>query len=284
LCTYAPTREEALEKLEVALDNYVIQGVGHNIAFLRDVTAAKRFKEGRLTTNYIPEEYPQGFLGVQLSQEQKTRLAAIATYMTVMREEKVATINPQFAAAINASSSEDENNNEKTKMVIVAGDKYMVRTNADLTATVTRVGKDPVTVDVQDVDWQVDQVLVKTKVDGKLIPVQVHARLPTGYRLQMAGAVVDVLVRSQQEDELAQYMLEKKKVDTSKWLQSPMPGTLVSVAVKVGDTVYPGQDLAIVEAMKMQNNLQAPKKAVIKAIFAKPGATLAVDENILEFE
>ena len=61
-----------------------------------------------------------------------------------------------------------------------------------------------------------------------------------------------------------------------------MPGTLVNVMVKVGDTVYPGQDLAIVEAMKMQNNLQAPKKAVIKAIFAKPGATLAVDENIIE--
>jgi propionyl-CoA carboxylase alpha chain len=283
LCTYGNTREEALTKLEVALDNYVIQGVGHNIAFLRDVTAAQRFKDGRITTNYIPEEYPQGFSGVKLSEEQTARLAAIACYMSLMRDEKVASSNPSAHGGLELSAAEGAEP-APAKVVIIDKKAYTVSTNPNLSAkVVTPEGKE-LTVDVPDFEWQVDQPLVKTKVDGKLYPIQVHARLPMGFRLQMIGAVTDVAVRSLREHELAQHMIEKKKVDTSKWLQSPMPGTLVSVAVKVGDTVFPGQDLAVVEAMKMQNNLQSPKKAVVKAILAKPGVTLAVDENIIEFE
>jgi len=277
LCTYGETRQEALDKLEVALDNYVIQGLGHNIPFLRDVTAAQRFKEGRLTTNYIPEEYPTGFHGVQLTQQQEVRLAAIAANMDVLRAEKVASIGSPSDDVASSSTA-------VTRVVSLNGKTYKVTLDAaDLTTTVEVDGQSAA-VDVQELDWQVDQPLVKSKVDGKLIPVQVHARLPTGFKLQMAGAVVDVLVRSELEHELAKHMKAKVKVDVSKWLQSPMPGTLINVMVKVGDTVYPGQDLAVVEAMKMQNALHAPKKAVIKAIFAKPGANLVVDENILEYE
>jgi propionyl-CoA carboxylase alpha chain len=100
----------------------------------------------------------------------------------------------------------------------------------------------------------------------------------------MCGATLDVLVRSPREHELSQHMIPKVSADMSQYLLSPMPGVLVSVAVKVGEAVFAGQDLCIVEAMKMQNNLQSPKKAVIKAIHAKAGSTLAVDEQIIEFE
>jgi propionyl-CoA carboxylase alpha chain len=70
----------------------------------------------------------------------------------------------------------------------------------------------------------------------------------------------------------------------SRALASPLPGKLVSLAVKPGDAVELGQELAVVEAMKMANVLRSPRKGVVRAVKAKAGATLAVDELILEFE
>ena len=276
LCTYAPTRLEALDKLEEALDNYVIQGVGHNISFLRDVARAQRFREGRITTNYIPEEYPEGFKGVKLHEDEKMRLAAIAAHMHMLRVDKVSSSSPDPA---------DIQVPDKL-VVLIEGKPYTVSVEgADLVAVVTPQGAAQGTkVDVQRMDWPVDSPLVKTVVDGKSIPVQLAARLPMGFRVIAWGSTVDVVVRTEREHELSKFMIEKKKADTSKYLQSPMPGTLVSVDVKVGDKVYAGQVLCTVEAMKMQNQLHAPKNGVVKAVFAKPGSTLAVDENIIEFQ
>lgn len=269
LCTHAPTRIEALNKLEVALDNYMIQGVGHNIPFLRDVARAERFREGRITTNYIPEEYPEGFTRVNLKPDERLKLAAIAAQMDAAREE----------VSLNGSGAPSEE-----RFVVIEGEAFKVVSN-ETGVTVQAPGSaSGVQVGLEKFEWQVDSDIARAEIDSKLIPVQFHARLPTGYRLQMCGATLDVQVLSTAEKELSQHMIAKVKADTSKYLLSPMPGVLVSVAVKVGDNVFAGQDLCIVEAMKMQNNLQSPKQAKVKAIHAKPGATLAVDEIIVEFE
>lgn len=79
-------------------------------------------------------------------------------------------------------------------------------------------------------------------------------------------------------------MPERKEVDTSNLLLSPMPGLLIDVLVKEGDTVSAGDSLAIVEAMKMENVLKAERNGKVAKIVATPGSTLDVDENILEFE
>jgi propionyl-CoA carboxylase alpha chain len=274
LCTYAETRQDALDVMETALDNYMIQGVGHNIPFLRDVIRDNRFKEGRLTTNYIPEQYPDGFHGVKLTQDERIKLAAITAQMDLARQEKVASIG---------DGSEEL---EMELFVIIEKQPYKVVVDGE-TGAITVQGPEsstPVAVDVQSFDWDVDAPVARIAIDNKPIAVQYHSRLPSGYRLQMSGATLDIHVRNPREQALAKHMLEKKKIDTSKYLMSPMPGVLVSVNVKPGDQVFAGQDLCIVEAMKMQNNLQSVKNGVIKSVFAKPGQSLAVDENIIEFE
>ncbi|KAH9255999.1 acetyl-CoA carboxylase, biotin carboxylase subunit [Batrachochytrium salamandrivorans] len=269
LCTHAPTRIEALNKLEVALDNYMIQGVGHNIPFLRDVARAERFREGRLTTNYIPEEYPEGFTRVALKADERIKLAAIAAQMDAAREE----------VSLNGSGVPSE-----ARFVVIEGEAFKVVSNETGVKVQAPNATEAVQVGLEKFEWQVDSDIARAEIDNKQIPVQFHARLPTGYRLQMCGATLDVQVLSTAEKEMSQHMIAKVKADTSKYLLSPMPGVLVSVAVKVGDSVFAGQDLCIVEAMKMQNNLQSPKQAKVKAIHAKAGATLAVDEIIVEFE
>lgn len=74
------------------------------------------------------------------------------------------------------------------------------------------------------------------------------------------------------------------KVDTTKSILSPMPGAVVSVAVQPGDTVVDGQELCIIEAMKMQNILKSEREGVIKSVNVKAGDSVAVDELLIEFE
>jgi len=274
LCTYAPTRLEGLEKLEVALDNYVIQGVRHNIPFLRDVIRDARFKEGRLSTNYIPEQYPNGFVHVNLTNDEKIKLAAISAHIEIARQEKVTSIG------------DGEFDIESEFFIAIEKETFKVTVAMETGETmVTPTGSpNPVLVNIQSMEWIVDSPIARPEIDGKKYPVQYHARLPLGYRLQMCGATLDVIVRNSREQELSKFMLEKKTADTSRFLISPMPGVLVSVSVKPGDKVFAGQNLCVVEAMKMQNNLQSPKAGTVKSVFAKPGQSLAVDENIIEFE
>ncbi len=79
------------------------------------------------------------------------------------------------------------------------------------------------------------------------------------------------------------HMLPVEEIDHSKHLQCPMPGQLISLAVREGDAVEVGQELAVVEAMKMQNILRSPKKTTIAKLRAAVGASLKVDQVILDF-
>jgi propionyl-CoA carboxylase alpha chain len=82
----------------------------------------------------------------------------------------------------------------------------------------------------------------------------------------------------------SKYMKEKPKLDTSKYVLSPMPGAIVSVSVKPGDTVSEGGEVAIVEAMKMQNVLKSPRAGKVKKVYVKAGQSVAGDEFIIELE
>jgi len=131
-------------------------------------------------------------------------------------------------------------------------------------------------------DWQPGQALARLMVDGHALVMKV-GKVPMGFRLRLRGADLKVLVRSPRAAELSNHMLEKAPPDTSKYLLCPMPGLLVTLAVAVGDDVEEGQTLATVEAMKMENILKATRSGVVKAVKAVPGASLKVDDIILEF-
>jgi propionyl-CoA carboxylase alpha chain len=120
-------------------------------------------------------------------------------------------------------------------------------------------------------------------VDGKPLVMKV-GKISGGFRLRLRGADLKVHVRTPRQAELAKLMLEKLPPDTSKYLLCPMPGLVTKIMVEVGDEVQEGQALATVEAMKMENILKAEKKGVVKAVKAAAGASLKVDDVIVEFE
>jgi len=273
LCTWAPDRAEALDAMRAALDEFEVEGIGHNIPFLSAVMDHPKFVAGDITTAFIDEEYPDGFQGASLDDAALRRLAASAAAMYRVQEIRDARISGRM------------DNHERevgTDWVIsLGGQDFAVTINADRTGA-TVVFEDGSRHRIAS-DWVPGVPLAIMDVDGQRLVVKV-APQPGGYRMRHRGADLKVRVRTPRKFELSQYMIEKTPPDTSKYLLCPMPGMVVSVAVSEGDTVEEGQALCTVEAMKMENLLRADKKAVVVKINAEAGQSLAVDDVIMEFE
>ncbi len=273
LCSWGKDRASAIEVMRGALDAFELEGIGHNLPFLSAVMDHERFISGNITTAFIEEEYPDGFMGVELDEDTLHRLAALAAHMKQISAERDASISGALP-------------NHKRRIapewvVMLGGNPYPVSiAHTDNGSKVTfDCGK---TLDVQT-DWTMGQPLVKAVVGGEELVVKSNGARG-GSLLRYRGADLKMIVLTPRRAELAAMMPEKQAADTSKMLLCPMPGLIVNMSVEVGDEVQEGQALCTVEAMKMENVLRAEKKGVVSKINAAIGDSLAVDEIILEFE
>ncbi|MGE3476142.1 MAG: acetyl-CoA carboxylase biotin carboxylase subunit [Rhodospirillaceae bacterium] len=276
LCSYGKDRKEATAHMRAALDAYYIRGVSHNIPFLASVLGKKKFESGDLSTNFIAEEYPQGFSDKDLPADDPTKLLAVATVVHNIFARRAANVSGQMAGRARKLP---------TEWVVAVKDaegnysETPVKVESEVEGGTVLVGGREIDVTT---DWRPGQPLFTAVVDGQSVTVQVDRR-GIGYRLFHAGSQLDLLVYTKREAELARLMPNKPPPDLSKYLLSPMPGLLVSLVVKEGQEVKAGEALAIVEAMKMENVLKAERDATVKKIHQKAGDSLAVDQMILEF-
>jgi propionyl-CoA carboxylase alpha chain len=258
LCTHAPTRAEAIAAMSEALDSFVISGIQHNIPFVSAIMENPRWKSGALSTGFITEEFAGGFKGADLKEVAAAKLARVAVVLDHIENTRKRFISGQMNGR--TIPFEDVRHvNFGTHWLQLA-----------VTAEIENAA--------QSCRWLPGDALVA--IDG--MKVQVRSIL-NGYRLSWRGITVDVFVYTAREAELAKLMPEKKGADTSKALHCPMPGLVVSLAVKEGQEVKAGEPLAIVEAMKMQNILRAERDVIVKKLNAKPGDSLGVDAVIMEF-
>jgi len=273
LCTWAPTRAEAIEGMRTALDSFEVEGIGHNLPFLSAVMDHEKFTSGNMTTAFIEEEFPDGFNGVELPDDMLRRVAASAAAMY-----RVAEIR---RTRVSGRMDNHERKVGKDWIVSLQGQSFPIVIDADpMGATAIFADGDSLRVSS---DWVPGQNLAVLDVDGAPLVIKA-GKIPGGFRMRLRGADLKVFVRSPRQAELARLMPEKLPPDTSKLLLCPMPGLIVSVAVKVGDEVQEGQALCAVEAMKMENILRAEKKTVVTKVNASAGDSLAVDDVIMEFE
>ena len=273
LCTWAPTRSDAIERMRIALDSFELEGIGHNLPFLSAVMDHERFITGNITTAFIEEEYPEGFEGVTLETASERKLAAACAAMYRVAEIRRARISGRI-------------DNHKRKVgknwvVTLQDASHAVRIKADHKGS-TVIFEDGEKVRVCS-KWLPGQPLAKLRVNGENLVLKVET-ISAGYSVRTRGAEVKVRVRSSRNAELAALMPDKLPPDTSKMLLCPMPGLIVKVDVIEGDEVQEGQALCTVEAMKMENVLRAEKKGKVIKINAKAGDNLAVDDVIIEFE
>ncbi|APG94266.1 acetyl-CoA carboxylase biotin carboxylase subunit [Sinorhizobium americanum] len=273
LCTWGPDRATAVEAMAKALDAFEVEGIGHNLPFLSAVMQQQRFREGRLTTAYIAEEFADGFHGVAPDEASAMKLAAVAVIVNRALQERASQISGTIGNHHRVVGHEWMVNFAEREFAVTSG------TSAD--GAYVRFA-DETTIAVAS-DWLPGRTLATFNIDNRPMAVKVDL-VGTGIRLRWRGIDVVARVRSPRVAELARLMPKKLPPDTSKMLLCPMPGVVTSIAVKKGDTVEAGQSLAVVEAMKMENILRAERRATVKRVAIAAGASLAVDELIMEFE
>ena len=277
LVTYGTGRDEAIQAMCHALDGYYIRGVQHNISFLAALMNHPRFKEGRLTTNFIAEEYPEGFNADDIPHDDPSVLVAVAAAVHQTYQFRAAQISGQVDGH-GRTVAEDW-------CVLMGGKSVPVSvTQADGGWDVSIAAKGfPKTPIAVRADWTLGAPLFAGTVAGRDVVIQVE-RLEVGYRLMHTGVAADIKVMSARGAELFKLMPKKRVQDLSKLLLSPMPGLLLSVAVEPGQEVKAGEELAVVEAMKMENVLRAAQDGIIAEVKGAPGDSLAVDQVIMTFQ
>jgi propionyl-CoA carboxylase alpha chain len=272
LVTYGADRNQAIENMNNALDEYYIRGVSHNISFLNSLIAHPRFLEGRLTTNFIAEEYPDGFHASDISHDNPDLPIALAGAVHRIYMDRAALLSGQLQS--------HERKVGEDFVVMVGQQKHMIRVVSIEDGYEVYLGSNVFRIVT---DWQIGQPLIKAIINGHSVCFQFD-RIGIRYRLSQRGTQIDALVVIPRAAELYKYMLEKVPPDLSKFLLSPMPGLLIKLAVSEGDEVKAGEELAVVEAMKMENSLRAIEDVTIAKVLAGEGESLVVDQSILEFK
>jgi propionyl-CoA carboxylase alpha chain len=265
-------RAEAIDRLANALDQYYIRGVSHNISFLNAIAAHPRFRAGALSTGFIEEEYPEGFSGNELPEGTHHRFIVVAGVIHRFLLDRAAKLTGQL--------SKRERRIEADWVVMMDGQPH------PLTVVPMESGYEVIhegsTYRVIS-HWQVGDPLFRAEINGQALSFQLDHR-DAHYRLFHQGVEVDTLVVRPSASALVQLMPEKVPPDLSRFLLSPMPGLLVTLNCAPGDHVKAGEELAVVEAMKMENSLRAPQDVTIAEVLASPGESLKVDQPILEFQ
>jgi propionyl-CoA carboxylase alpha chain len=267
LITYGETRIEAIDRQIDALNRFELVGPGHNIDFLSALMQHERFREGNITTNFIAEEYPDGFQGAPASDELLANLAAIGAFAATAHADRARRVDSQLGKRLDPPS----------EWQVKIGDKIME----------VSISEEEISVDGTPVDLSMEYTpgdsLILAEIDGKPLSVKI-AKTASGFALNSHGATHKARILPAHVAQHAVHMIEKIPPDLSKFLLCPMPGLLVALHVEVGEAVVEGQPLAVVEAMKMENILRAEKNGVVKSVEASQGDSLAVDAVILELE
>ncbi|KAM6179768.1 propionyl-CoA carboxylase alpha chain [Erethizon dorsatum] len=277
LITYGSDRTEALKRMEDALDNYVIRGVTHNIALLREVIINSRFVKGDFSTKFLSDVYPDGFKGHTLTENERNQLLAIASSLFVASQlraqhfqghSRVPVMKPDVAKWELSIKLHDE---EHTVVTSNSGSMFSVEVDGSkLNVTST---------------WNLALPLLSVNVDGTQRTVQCLSREAGGnMSIQFLGTVYKVHILTKLAAELHKFMLEKVAEDTSSTLCSPMPGVVVAISVKPGDVVAEGQEICVIEAMKMQNSMTAGKTGKVKLVHCKAGDTVGEGDLLVELE
>ncbi|WP_297801902.1 acetyl/propionyl/methylcrotonyl-CoA carboxylase subunit alpha [uncultured Brevundimonas sp.] len=265
LCAWGETRDAAIKGMARALEDTHLAGLGHNVPFLAAVMDQERFQSGKLTTNYIKDEFPEGFNGVAPTALQVKQMIASAVAMNEVIAEQ------------------DGDPSERSEWTVLVGkDAYEVEVGYDEAEDLNVIINDEVVV-LSEIDWRPGLSLFRAVLDDEAFTLEVK-RAADGFDIRSRAAKARVRIVRPEVAALYEMLPEKQAADTSKLTLSPMPGLVVDIPVVEGQEVKSGETVAIIEAMKMQNILKAERDGKVKSVKAKAGDPVAADDVLVEFE
>ena len=265
LVAHAPTRDAAMDRLHLALDHYEIDGIASNRQFLSAVLENKAFRSGNLTTGFIAEEFDGDFVAVPPEAAQSARLTALGTAIVALRQDErhFGQDGREFVVIDQAGTRTH---------VVVAG---LSNTQAELvvdgkTVVINGLIRGP--VHLFDGTINEEPVAVQVRQHGHLISLtRGSSRLALSVLPARYAAMLEhmpAVAEGAGADEIA----------------APMPGQITKLLVEIGDEVQAGQDVAIIEAMKMENVLSSEARGSVKSIEVKIGDNLNVDDIIMTLD
>ncbi len=274
LVTYGPDRTAAVEAMAGALDCFVIDGIAHNQNFLAAIMANRRWRDGRLSTGFVAEEFPDGFAAATPDADTLGRLAMVALAVELRRRHTFSTL----AGRLNGEGAAWR----ADWVVAIGGERIALRAEPPQAPNAIRLARGVAELVLVASDWRPGDALWSGEIDGRATVVQVR-QTNGAVHLSTRGVAASARVMTPRVAELDALMPPKTRKNSWKQLRCPMPGLVIAIDAVVGQEVRAGEILAVVEAMKMENVLRAERDATVKSIAVKPGDTLAVDAVIMEF-
>lgn len=272
LCTYAKTREEAINFMKKSLSSFVIKGISHNISFLEAIIHNQRFIDGDINTGFIEQEYPDGFSGANLTSEINEVFVSTAIFAFLTEQKRATSLPNQMS---------DQSAKIGTRWVITIDDtQYQVMIKQIEGGYNIRLGSSRITISS---NWNIGSPLITANINGAKFNIQIE-RISTGYNLTCSGISVAAYVRSPRMSELESLMLTRDEDDDQNELLAPLSGQIVNICVSVGDSVVPGQELVVLTAMKMENIITAQKEAKVAKILVAPQQNVSGGQVLIEFE
>ena len=274
LITWGKDRKQAMDLIDNAFDQYVVQGVAHNLGFGKSIVHNEAFAAGDYSTAFIPDFYPTGYSGDVLNDEQKKTIALAAHKLK----------NEALSNNIGKAGSVDE----KVVYVTVLGKgeesedhDWKVERLAD-NAKESFLVTDLATGKTQEIDmssfaFEHNSLIKMDSSEGHKTLQLLNVNNDLQFDFYYAGGKVETLVYDELQYKYKHHMAPPVKIDHTRQIISPMPGAVVSVSVEPGQTVVDGQELCIIEAMKMQNILKSEKQGKIKSVSVKAGDSVTVD-------
>ena len=299
LVTWGKDRNEAMGRMREALDCYQIRGLNHNICFLRSILDHPRFIAGKLSTKFIAEEWPAGFKNTLPQVQDRNNLVAVSAVMKYLQTLRTETVNDQLGSfnpttvqELFVQISNDTSKDEYVPVRVSCDDYEPLSTHGDSTCDVSFLDANGNPTSVASVNYRLfdsngmSTVVCYGEGENNRHEVFVHVlgQTPTGFKLMFHGFEYKVACLTPRQHELSQHLIEKAKPDMSKFVISPMPGAVIRVFVSAGQKVEEGQNLFILEAMKMQNIIRAEKAGVIKSLKVSEGMSVETDEILVEWD
>lgn len=276
LITWAPTRQDAIVHMQSAIDAYRIRGVKSNLPFLSALFAHPALQAGDLTTAFIEDHFPDGFDSTEFQGEAIEILPLVAAWLewrTRLRDRQPvnapSVTSSSVMAAVSAGSRDNPDFGTDDILCVFHGEDLLEIAMNKLTGIVS--------------EWSPGDWLFHGRLDEVELCVGV-SKESNEWVLSQGGSVRRYRVVDPHVAALMHHMPVREASDMSRYLLSPMPGLLMKLLVNEGDVVSAGQDLAIIEAMKMENTLTASVDGTVSSVVAKVGDSLAVDAVIIEFE
>lgn len=139
-------------------------------------------------------------------------------------------------------------------------------------------------IDLSSFEFEHNSLVKMDGSDGQKTLQLLNISNDLNFDFHYGGGKIETIVYDETQYKYKKHMAPPVKIDSAKMIMSPMPGSVVSVSVKEGENVVDGQELAVIEAMKMQNILKSEKEGVIKSVKVKAGDSVTVDQLLIEFE